>query len=51
MRLRYYDKHGAEIQVGMLLRHAALSSASWRASTAAGILRSALRRLPLKFIR
>lgn len=21
MRLRYYDKHGAEIQVGMLLRH------------------------------
>ena len=21
MRLRYYDKHGAEIQVGMLLHH------------------------------
>ena len=21
MRLRYYDKHGAEIHVGMLLRH------------------------------
>ena len=21
MRLRYYDKHGTEIQAGMLLRH------------------------------
>lgn len=51
MRLRYYDKHGAEIQVGMLLRHAALSSVSWRASIATETSRLALRRLPRKFIR
>lgn len=28
MRLRYYDKHGAEIQVGMLLRHCVRRSKS-----------------------
>lgn len=29
MRLRYYDKHGTEIQAGMLLRHDDGASVGW----------------------